>query len=272
MAASPSEIYLIDATTLALVDVSMSACNHLHYARARLLTMTLTEIAPQLSFARIDAALSADGGSVAAELSTEHRRSDGSHYPVTLRLLRSSHNGRQLIVAMSTTQTDDVALQRCQLRLEAITAHTPGLVYQFVLQRDQSVSFPYLSRGCKALLGLSAQQLQQDPALFLDLLLPADRQSYLDSMQASANTLSDWNWEGRIWVADWQDVKWINLRSTAHALPDNAVQWEGIMSNVTSSRLEQLELRLSRARLAELKSHLEKVKARAHPHRTRDSR
>jgi signal transduction histidine kinase len=142
----------------------------------------------------------------------------------------------------------------------AIASHTPGLVYQFVLEAGGAVGFPYLSEGCAALLGLSAPALQKDPGLFLQLILPEDRQSYLDSMQASARALSSWNWEGRIWIDAWHDVKWINLRASPHAHGESAVQWEGIMTNITSSKLEQLEVANSRAGLAELTAHIERVK------------
>jgi signal transduction histidine kinase len=142
----------------------------------------------------------------------------------------------------------------------AIASHTPGLVYQFVLEGDGAVGFPYLSEGCAALLGLSAPALQEDPGLFLQLILAEDRQSYLDSMQASARALSPWNWEGRIWIDAWHDVKWINLRASPHAHGEGAVQWEGIMTNITSSKLEQLEVANSRAGLAELTAHIERVK------------
>ena len=151
-------------------------------------------------------------------------------------------------------------LQQVQARFNAIVSNTPGLVYQFLLQPDGQVSFPYLSDGCQALLGLTAAELRQEPARFLNLILADDRKSYLDSMQASAQALWSWNWEGRIWVDAWKDVKWINLRSTPHALPGGAVRWEGIMTNITESKLEQLEVRHSRARLAELTAHIEKVK------------
>ena len=41
----------------------------------------------------------------------------------------------------------------------------------------------------------------------------------------------------------WNDEKWINLRATPHALADapGSVQWDGIMSNITASKLEQQE-------------------------------
>ena len=144
----------------------------------------------------------------------------------------------------------------------AFVSNTPGLVYQFTLQPNGRVAFPYLSEGCAALLGLPAADLQAAPDRFLQLIVPDDRKGYLDSMQASASALSGWNWEGRIWIDEYQDQKWINLRSSPRALPaaPGAVHWEGIMTNITASKLEQLEVTRSRARLAELTSHIEHVK------------
>ncbi|WP_295997270.1 PAS domain-containing sensor histidine kinase [Rugamonas sp.] len=151
-------------------------------------------------------------------------------------------------------------LEQVRSRFDAIVSNTPGLVYQFVLHADGRVGFPYLSDGCQALLGLTAADLAAEPARFLNLILADDRKAYLDSMASSAAALWSWNWEGRIWVDAWKDVKWINLRSTPRALAAGAVQWEGIMTNITESKLEQLEVRHSRARLAELTAHIEKVK------------
>jgi two-component system sensor histidine kinase UhpB len=151
-------------------------------------------------------------------------------------------------------------LEQIRARFNAIVSNTPGLVYQFVLHADGHVSFPYLSDGCQALLGLGAAELHAEPARFLALILPDDRASYLAAMHASADALSGWNWEGRIWVEAWKDVKWINLRSTPHTLDDAAVRWDGIMTNITDSKLEQEEVRHSRARLAELSAHTDRVK------------
>jgi len=154
----------------------------------------------------------------------------------------------------------EAALQACRTRFDAVVNHTPGLVYQFVLQADGAMAYPYLSDGCAALLGLSVAALQQDPARFLQLILADDRKRYQDSMQASRSTREAWNWEGRIWIEAWKDVKWIGLRATPLPLPGGAMQWDGIMTNITASKLEQEEARRSRARLAELTEHIEQVK------------
>ncbi|WP_229458934.1 sensor histidine kinase [Massilia glaciei] len=158
-----------------------------------------------------------------------------------------------------------LALAQVQARFDAIVSNLPGLVFQFVLRGDGGAAFPYLSEGCAALLGVGAAELQSNPALFAELILPEDRAGYHASMRASALDLSGWNWEGRIRIDAWNDVKWINLRSSPRALPATdaagaAVQWEGIMTNITASRQEQLEATGSRARLAELTAHIERVK------------
>ncbi len=145
---------------------------------------------------------------------------------------------------------------------QALVSNAPGLVYDFILYADGSVDFPYLSDGCAALLGLPARELQQHPQRFLELIMPDDRKGYLESMRTSAVGLTGWNWEGRIWSEEYNDQKWINLRSTPRALPEPAgsVHWQGIMTNITASKLEQLETMRSRARLAELTAHIEQVK------------
>jgi two-component system sensor histidine kinase UhpB len=188
----------------------------------------------------------------------------------TLSLLQLSEPARasrgvtpaQLATMMRDAQGAAAALEQFEARFDTIVSHMPGLVYQLLLEADGALSFPYLSEGCAALLGLSAQALQAEPQLFLNLILPDDRRSYLDSMRASAAALSAWNWEGRIWIDAWKDVKWINLRSTPRALaaPAGGVQWEGIMTNITASKREQQEVADSRVGLAELAAHMEQVK------------
>lgn len=266
MQSAASEIYLIDAATLKLVDVNQAARQNLRYGHATLSGMTPLDLAPGLARAELEALLGSLGEEVGAQVSlrTRHRRADGSTYPIKLCFLRIVRDGHSLFLGigddLSPEQAAAAALEQYQARFNAIVNHTPGLVYQFVLHADGAIAFPYLSEGCAALLGLPAARLQQDPSLFLQLVLPDDRKGYLDAMQASRTTLSGWNWEGRIWIDAWHDVKWINLRATPQLLPNGSVQWDGIMANITDSKNEHAELMASRARLAELTAHIERAK------------
>ena len=266
MQAAASEIYLIDPATLALVDMNDCARKNLGYDGAALRGMDVVRVAPELdgpALAELLAGLGEDIGEQRC-LRTRLRRADGSSYPAKLSFLRIQRDGRALLLAigddLSLEQAAAAALAQYQARFNAIVDHTPGLVYQFVLGADGRHAFPYLSEGCAALLGVQPAALQADPDLFLRLVLPEDRKGYLEAMAVSKVSLSAWNWEGRIWIDAWKDVKWINLRATPHPAPGGAVQWDGIMTNITESKNEQHEVLRSRARLAELTDHIEQVK------------
>jgi len=159
-----------------------------------------------------------------------------------------------------TTPSSPLIISRDESLLDAVVSNTPGLVYQFQTDAQGHVSFPYLSKRCEALLGLDIATLQANPALFFDLILEEDRPSYLDAMQTSMKQQSVWNWEGRIRVHGWNDIKWINLRATPRLLAGGKVQWAGIMTNITASKLEREKILRSREQLAELSAHIELVK------------
>jgi signal transduction histidine kinase len=267
MQAADTEIYLIEADTLLLVDVNQAARQNLGHDLARLTTMTPLDLAPGLDAAELKALLASLGQEIGAQVSLATRfvRADGSRYPIKLCFLRIVRDGHSLFLAIGDDQSlahaASAALQQYQMRFNAVVDHTPGLVYQFVLHPDGSTAFPYLSEGCAALLGLSVSDLQQDPERFQQLILLEDRKSYQDTMQASISCSCVWNWEGRIRIEDtWNDVKWINLRATPIPLDGGGMQWDGIMTNITASKMEQEETRRSRARLAELTDHIEQVK------------
>ena len=97
MQASLSEIYLIDAASLRFVDVNQAACANLRYPLQRLTEMTPLELAPKLPAAQFSALLDALGDEVGAHvcLIAAHLRSDGSSYPITLRLMRADRDGQE---------------------------------------------------------------------------------------------------------------------------------------------------------------------------------
>ncbi|TFV92219.1 PAS domain-containing sensor histidine kinase [Oxalobacteraceae bacterium OM1] len=260
-----NEIYVIDCATLRIRHANEAARKNLQYTARELCGMTPFDLAPALSAPALDTALAPlrTGTARHVQLETEHRRKDGSIYPVEFRLMLCLSD-EPVYVAIgndtSARQASARALGQSEARFRAIVSNTPGLVYQFLQRPDGSVSFPYLSEGCHALLGISAERLRADSSLFLDLILPEDRASYLESMAASAADMRAWNWEGRLWIEKWKDIKWINLRSTPRALPGEGVQWEGIMTNITQSKLEEAEIKRSREQLAELSAHVETVK------------
>lgn len=271
-----SEIYVLNCDTLRFEYVNPTATSNLQYSSDELAGMAPTEIAKNGTNEAYRQCFEAlrDGNQASAAINTIHTRKDGTTYPIEFQLFYLASDTGPVIIAIgndvSSRDKSDKALRASESRLSAMVSNMPGLVYQFLLCEDGQFSFPYLSDGCEALLGVSAEELRDDPAMFVELILAEDRQSYRDTMLTSTNQMSNWNWEGRIWIEKWKDVKWINLRATPRTLEEHAVQWEGIMTNITSSKLEQEEIVRSRAQLAELSAHINTVKEKERTHIARE--
>jgi signal transduction histidine kinase len=193
-------------------------------------------------------------------LLTMHEGADDYIYKVTLNRLVPSieHNLREARIRKEH-RAAQLELQENQTRLHAFIADLPGMAYQILLGTDGSISFPYVSEGCHALLGIEPQDLIGNSKLFDGILHPEDFTSYQKSMRTSARQLSFWNWEGRILIQPEQEIKWINLRCSPRRTAAG-VQWEGIMFNITQGKRAEVELRLSKQHLRELSSHINHVR------------
>jgi PAS domain S-box-containing protein len=151
------------------------------------------------------------------------------------------------------------AVRDSEARFRALAANIPGMVFQLLRHDDGGWRFLFVSEGCLALLGFKAGELVAEPRRFLGMILPDDMPELERAMHLSARTHATVNWEGRIRLPD-EDIKWVNLRSSPRVLASGVLIWEGIVSNITQSKLTERELRQSRGQLAELSSHLQIAK------------
>lgn len=138
----------------------------------------------------------------------------------------------------------------------AIVSNSPGMLFQYVLREDGAHSLPFVSDQCMNVLGIPLEAFQEDPSVLLDLVLPEDRESLRQSRDQSAASLGTWNWEGRLWIESYGDIKWVSLRASPRRERDVGVVWEGIIINVTQSKRRETELRESHKRLKEMSAHV----------------
>jgi signal transduction histidine kinase len=143
-----------------------------------------------------------------------------------------------------------------------IVSHAPGMVFQYVLLESGQYTMPFASDQSVNVLGITLQTLQMNPVLFEEIILWKDRKGFRESRARSAETLSTWNWEGRVWIESYHDVKWISLRASPRREKGVGVVWEGIIINITQSRKREKELKESHERLKEVSSHI--IAAREH--------
>ena len=140
-------------------------------------------------------------------------------------------------------------------RSQAILAHAPGMVFRLVQGEDGGYALPFVSEQCFNVLGMEADALQADPAQFMEIVLREDRESLRRSRAQSVADLSIWNWEGRLWIESFNDVKWVSLRASPRREPGIGIIWEGIIVNITRSRRRETKLKESHERLREVSAH-----------------
>ncbi|MCB5188019.1 histidine kinase [Methylobacillus caricis] len=180
------------------------------------------------------------------------------------RLLMVTIEGQRRLIVMwdgrAFSQHILRALNDGESKLSAMISNTPGVVYQARMDITGELVFLYLNDACKPLLGQDAEAFIRQPTLFGSMIDKDDLAGYEKTMRKSAQTLNVFNWTGRFWIEEWQDIKWINLRASPRKMMDDTILWEGIMTNITQSRQEQQAIRQSHQRLSELSAHMAQIK------------
>ena len=263
------EFSALAASSCRFICINDAASRNLDFDTTELAGKLFTDVACDLDISALQSLTQSlhNGSTDCIRITATMRRKNGSAYAAELQFFLATQvdtTDPAIVIVAHHDLTEQheaaVTLGLIEARFRAIVSNTPGLVYQFRRMPDGSVAFPYLSEACHALLGIDPALLSNEPDLFFEQILVDDRASYLTSLTASATDATGWNWEGRIWIEAWKDIKWINLRATPRLLSSGGVQWEGIMTNITQSKQVETEIKRSRAQLAELSAHIERVK------------
>jgi len=154
-------------------------------------------------------------------------------------------------------------------KLQGFIASLPGMACQIELHEGGSITFPYASEGCSSLLEVPAASILQDATLFLKLIHGDDVASFLDTLKHSARMLRFWNWEGRL-LFPGDRTKWVSLGATPHTTQSGFPCWEGILLDITQSKLDELEIRRTQQQLMELSSHIQDAKEQERLHIARE--
>jgi PAS domain S-box-containing protein len=270
-----SEILVFDADTLQIIQANPAAAHNLHYPLKALKQLTPRDCLAEEDGQAFTALLAAlqSGNKRSARIRAQCRRRDGSLYPVEARLFSSTGHGKPIFiwVASDVSQREATrqALAHSASDLRAIVAHIPGMAYQVTRKPEGGTALRYVSAQSSQLLGIKAAALRANPERFFKLILDEDKADYLAGLAAAGGGHLTFNWEGRIWMEAWKDVKWVNLRVGQRDTPDGPV-WDGIMLNVTKSKLAEAEIRRSRAQLSALAAHVESVKEQERLHLARE--
>ncbi|BAZ15723.1 two-component sensor histidine kinase [Calothrix sp. NIES-4071] len=133
------------------------------------------------------------------------------------------------------------ALKKSQARLQKLAANIPGMIYQCLLHSSGSLELPYVSPGCKQLLEVEPEKLQQNSTLFCNRIHPEDYSAFTESIAISASTLLPWLWEGRVTTSTGK-LKWVRTIGRPEKQANGDIIWDGLIIDISDKKLAEAQL------------------------------
>ncbi len=141
-------------------------------------------------------------------------------------------------------QQAEQELRASDARFFSIVANVPGMVYQFVMQPDGSIEWPFISEGCREICEMEPEEIQQNPLRPIEMIHPDDRPAFDALAAQSEQTLTPWKWEGRFVLPSGR-TKWLEGASRPRRLSSGGTLWDGVLMDVTARKEAETEVERS---------------------------
>lgn len=174
-------------------------------------------------------------------------RRDGTRRQVRLMVspirLREDEVDGWLGVAVDVTEqiAAEQDLRRADAMLKALTRNVPGVVYQFRVDADGRMTFPYASDGIYQIYEISAEEGRESADRAIERIHPDDAKHVMETIEASARSLKRWQADYRV-VLPSRGVRWLRGESTPQRAEDGGTIWHGYLADITE--LKELEQKL----------------------------
>lgn len=133
-------------------------------------------------------------------------------------------------------------------RLQKITLHVPGMVYEYKLSADGHSSVPFSSDGVRNIYRVAPEDIIDDASIVFTRIHPDDLSGVSASITRSARDLSPWQHEYRVCFED-GSVHWLFGNSLPVREVDGSTVWTGFITDITRQKADE-------ARIAQL-SHFD---------------
>jgi len=137
-------------------------------------------------------------------------------------------------------------LRASEARLSALANNAPACMFY---QTSHSPDFHdrrvlYVSKTCERLTGIPAEDVQANPGLLYNLVLPEHRQRILDRELEGHRALKEFETEFEMWHAKTGEARWHRVIVTPRKLENGGTVWDGIQIDITEHKRSEEHLRL----------------------------
>jgi PAS domain S-box-containing protein len=118
--------------------------------------------------------------------------------------------------------------------MQDLIKHLPAVIYEYTILPDGQARFTFISESSQKILGVTPQQVLENPALLDTLVHEDDREEHLATSIASIRDGKDWNWDGRMTVAG--KTIWVEVRSNHERRADGTIIRRGVLQDITERK------------------------------------
>lgn len=168
-------------------------------------------------------------------------RPDGGQRVVHQQIMaRRDADGRA--IGLVGTVQDITERHELATRLQKLSQHVPGFIYQYEMRKNGTSRFPYASQGITELYGVWPEQVQEDAAVVSQRIHPKDVQRISSSIFLSARELSVWSDQYRVQHPTRGEI-WVEGHATPERLGDGGTLWYGYIWEITERKRAEDQIR-----------------------------
>ncbi|CAN5911464.1 hypothetical protein BH23ACT11_BH23ACT11_17080 [soil metagenome] len=243
-----------------IVDCNAEACRVHGYTREEMLSLSIGDLTNNLLTEEDRRTREKIGGTlwqriIGGEAETfgaihlgEHRRKDGTTFPVEVRVGGVDYSGRTAILAsvrdVTVRRAAERRLEESRQRYKSLFEHNPDAVYSFDLEGN----FLNANPACEELTGYTAEELRQ--MSFMPLIVPEHRDKTWWHFEKAARGEPQ-NYENAITRSDGGRTE-LSVTKLPIILDGEVVGVYGIAKNITERKKAEDALRESAARFRAL--------------------
>lgn len=128
----------------------------------------------------------------------------------------------------------DAERRETAYRFRTLIDCAPGTIYQRIVHPNGTLSYHFASFHIGKLLGITKEEVERDPEVWLSKMLPEDRVRF-DRARAAIGDAEFWRFEARYRCPD-GSVAWLRSEASRRKLGDGSLAWDGVLLDVSGEK------------------------------------
>ncbi|WP_266204792.1 PAS domain S-box protein [Pontibacter kalidii] len=255
---NPIPMFVYDQHTFRILEVNEAAVQEYGFTQEEFLRLTVFDILPEEEKEAVRSRISQmDKAADTNNVGVSHMRKDGSIFRVMLRSHAfKERNGvyPRLVTSENIQKQEEfiATLAKSEKQLREVSSSIPGAVYQFRVDEHNNTSFPFVSDGIKDVVGVTPEEVYQNPNLLFEAVHPDDLEEVSKSIQAATQSFLPWVQDLRVWNKVQQEWNWIRGHSLPSSKENGVLLYNGTFIDITDQKEAQAQLTASEANLRAL--------------------